>query len=271
MASNNRSNRSSNAARQSGQREARRRRQQRRTRESREQGQRSEALARRSQRASRASSQPRIGGGSVLATIRANPIPAMMIGAGLTWLLLGERIGSALDTGVVRSGRRRLGELGETFTESFGGAAEGAASTVRNSLVTIREYAQEGLGSAGEAIRAGAGGVRRAVSSTAETLSDTWDNHPLAVCTAALALGITAGMLFPSTSRENRAMGRASGALMKQARRAGTRVLERGKGLATQAVKVVGREARRQGLTPGDLGAKVKRVASKARDAVAPA
>jgi hypothetical protein len=189
-------------------------------------------------------------------------------------MLLGNRVRSMLDTGMVRSGRRRLGELGETFSESFGTAAEGAASSVRDGLVTIREYAQEGVGTAGEAIREGAGavgrGARRAVSSTADAVSETWDSHALAVCAVALAAGITAGMLLPATLRENRAIGRASDALAKQARRAGAQALKRGKRAASEAVEVAGREARRQGLTPTELGARVKRVASRARDAITP-
>jgi hypothetical protein len=234
-----------------------------------------------SARTARRDTGNRPGGGGdrrtrVLAGITANPIPALMIGAGLTWMLLGERIGSALDAGVVRRGRRAIGELGETFGESFSSAAQGTASTMRDGLVTMREYAQEGLGTAGETIRQGAAavgavgrGAKRAVSSTADALSDTWENHPLAVCAAALATGVTLGMLLPSTRRESRTMGQASAALAKQARRTGTRVLKQGKRIASEAVEVAGREARRQGLTATDLGAKVKRVASKARDAVA--
>ena len=196
-----------------------------------------------------------------------------MIGAGLTWMLLGDRIGSALDTGAVRRGRRALGELGETFADSFGSAAEETASHVRDGLVTIRDYAQEGLDTAGQALRGGAGavgrGARRAVSSTADAVGNTWDNHPLGVCAAVFAAGVTAGMLLPATQPEARALGRASNAMVKQARRSGARVLKQGKRIAAEAVEVAGREARRQGLTASDLGAKVKRVASKARDAIA--
>jgi len=214
--------------------------------------------------------------GRVLSTIRQHPVSALAIGAGLTWMLLGHRMvgGSSRSGGQRTGGRGRLGNLGETFGESFTGAARGSRKTVHDGLVTIGEYAQEGATSVGGAIREGAGavgrGARRALTSTQETLRETLNGHPIAVCAAALAAGVTAGVLLPSTRRERRAIGPASQAVAQRVLDAGSNLVSKGRRVASRAVKTVNRESRREGITPKQLGKKVGRVASKTKDVVTP-
>ena len=204
----------------------------------------------------------------VISTIQANPIPAALIGAGLTWLLLGQPMSALGETNLMRRGRRRLGELGETFGESFSDAAESSASfmrrgasSVRDGISSIGEYAHDSI----DAVRRTA---RRGAESASDAISSAWEVHPLAVCAAVLAAGVTAGMLLPSTRREERVMGRASVAVARRVRSRGANLVEKGKRLASEAIDTAGREARRQGLTTRELGQKVKRVASRARDSM---
>lgn len=48
----------------------------------------------------------------------------------------------------------------------------------------------------------------------------------------------------------------------------GEELLEKGRELVGASTEAMTREARRQGLTPNDLGRKVKRVATRGRDAM---
>jgi hypothetical protein len=204
----------------------------------------------------------------VVSTIQSNPIPAIMIGAGLSWLLLGQGMSGLADSLFVQRGRRRLGKLGETFGASFqeaagntAGAVRHAASSVREGFSSIGEYTHEGV----DALRRTA---RRNVESVGETVASVWESHPLVICAAILAAGAAAGMLLPSTQREERTMGRASEALAQRVRNRGSKLLTQGRRLASEAIDTASREARRQGLTPRELGRKVKRVASRTKDSI---
>lgn len=145
--------------------------------------------------------------------MREHPVPAALIGAGLAWLLLESR-----------PARKFERQLGETLTEYAG--------TARDALGGVAEYLGGSVSNVAE------GGVN-AGEYARETIADTFERHPLAVCAAVLAAGVAAGMMLPSTGAENSLLGRTSDALTKTIRSKGGAWIEQGRSLASSAAQSV--------------------------------
>jgi gas vesicle protein len=103
-------------------------------------------------------------------------------------------------------------------------------------------------------------GVRRARVGFWQTMEE----NPLMVGAATLALGVIAGLLIPSTDREDELMGETRDHLLDQAKEAGQQVLDKSKHVAEAVADKVKEEARNQGLTPEGVADKVKNVAKEA-------
>lgn len=208
-------------------------------------------------------------------TVTANPVPAILIGAGLAWLLADRvgrrsqflsRAGETIEDVAGRVGST-LSETAETVKEGVTGAAE----TVRERAGRIGEVAQTGLSAVRETLRAGATavgqGAKRTIESGRQAVAETWTNHPLSMGLATLAAGLAAGLLLPRTRREQEMMGPRAAQVAQRVRTTGREMMQRGKQAASAAVDATTREARRVGLAPQELGRKLKRVATSAREA----
>jgi len=93
----------------------------------------------------------------------------------------------------------------------------------------------------------------------------TLDQQPLVVGAAAIAVGLVAGLLVPSTRREDEMLGDKRDELLDRAQQRGRDVMEKGKMVAQTAVETIKSEAEQQGLTPDSL---VEKARSIGRDAV---
>ena len=252
-------------------------------------------------------SQVAEGFASTVETIRDNPVPAMLIGAGaagLAWLAYEgarrqypqaiyekskEALGSAAGTvgeglsGAAHAVGGRLAQGAEALRETFQGSFEHSVGATRDRVSQLGSrlgvYAQTGVSRTGEVLRDGASavgeGVQHGYEYSRDAMADLWENHPLAVGMGLLALGVAAGMLLPATGLERRLMGERSQGLRDRAKTAGRELVSQGKELAEKVVSTgasaAAAEAERVGLTPERLTRKVKRVAGRVRKAVAEA
>lgn len=200
-------------------------------------------------------------GAKAVGTVRDNPIPAALIGAGLTWLLVKNR--QRLPAPHMPE---RLTGLADAARESFSGAAQTtrhavrdgvgtAAESVKDGAATLAEYAQSGAAKVGQAAKKGYRKGRN-------TVATTWDEHPLAVGLGLLAAGVAAGMLLPAPKGET--ITRAARKLSDRVTSTGEELLGSARNLVTSSARAASREAKRQGLMPNQLGRKVKRVANAA-------
>ena len=97
---------------------------------------------------------------------------------------------------------------------------------------------------------------------------ETMEERPLALGAAALALGVVAGLMIPSTRKEDELLGETRDRLMERASEVGEDALEKGKQVAHVAVDTLKEEAERQDLTPEKLAEKVRTVAKEATNTV---
>jgi hypothetical protein len=92
----------------------------------------------------------------------------------------------------------------------------------------------------------------------------TMEENPLMIGAATLALGVVAGLLIPSTDKEDELMGETRDHLFDEVKEAGQQALDKGKHVAEAVADKVKEEAQHQGLTAEGVAEKVKTVAKEA-------
>ena len=151
-------------------------------------------------------------------------------------------------------------------------AVVGAAGTAKDAVVGAKERVAEAAGTARERASELSWQARERARYQARRAQvgfwETMEERPLALGAAAIALGVVAGLMIPSTRKEDELMGETRDRLMERAKEVGGEALEKGKQVATVAVDTLKEEAERQDLTPEKLAEKVRTVAREATNTV---
>ena len=242
---------------------------------------------------------------SVVHTIKQNPIPALLIGAGVGWMIFesvrekpgrpsadgnyygfdrdGERLHYDPDTHYDRpleypptlegaeaewsnEGGSKLGHLKDKLADK----AAGAAGQVKDKLAHAGEAVRDKAGALKE--RAGAmtarmrDGTRETYARTRDRVVTTADQHPLEVGLVALAAGLLVGLALPTPGPVNRTVGATADRLRDRTRQAATETMEKGRRVARAAVSAAKEEAQAQGLTPERLREKATAIGERAKE-----
>jgi hypothetical protein len=182
-------------------------------------------------------------------------------------------------TGAAGTAKHAVSDAASTAKHAVGDAASSAKHAVGDAASSAKDAVLDAANSAKEAM---AGAKERVVDATASARERTryqarqaqmgfWqsmEERPLAIGAAALALGVVAGLMAPSTRKEDELMGETRDRLMERAREVGEEALEKGKQVASVAVDTLKEEAERQDLTPEKLAEKVRTVATEATNKV---
>jgi len=162
-------------------------------------------------------------------------------------------------------------------------AVTGAASTAKDAVVDAASTAKDAVVGAKDRVAEAAGTAREKASELSWQAREqaryrtrqarvgfweTMEERPLALGAAAIALGVVAGLMIPSTRKEDELMGETRDRLMDRAKEVGGEALEKGKQVAHVAVDTLKEEAERQDLTPEKLAEKVRTVAKEATNTV---
>ena len=199
--------------------------------------------------ASDAGYQAREAGSGIVDTIRRNPIPAALAGIGIGWLWMNR---SSENTQWRRSygGRERrwsnepydyrsrsatppLGDVGRKVGDRASSAVD-AAADARDDLA---RKASRAVGSAGDTAGDVVDEARRVAGQVPEGLQDVtrdvgqttqrvFEENPLAVGAAAVAVGAAIGMALPATRTERRVLGPTTERFVDQAQEAISKPLE---------------------------------------------
>jgi ElaB/YqjD/DUF883 family membrane-anchored ribosome-binding protein len=237
---------------------------------------------------------------AVADSVKAHPVPLLMIGAGIAWLVYENRSSvrrSSWDDArgfdamsedyspsdyesYVPPGSEGTYAAGEA-TEDFEGAEgesvaskareklSAAGSRAREKMSDLKERGREQLGAARERVadlghRAQERG-REIYGKTRERVVTTADQHPLEVGIGLLALGVIAGMAIPTPEAVTRRLSPAGDKL----REASSGLLEKGKRVARAAGQAAKVEAKTQGLTLERVREQARAVGEKAEEAAA--
>ena len=145
----------------------------------------------------------------VMDTIKRNPIPAAMAGAGLALLWMNRSDGNGNGHGQYSPGAYRSAYTygSQSDRPGIGQRVGGVAGTVGESVGDAVGSVKEG---AGEAASTVAQGATQAVDEVGWRLDRFMQANPLAVGAIAVGAGALAGTLIPETPQERQVLGDAS-------------------------------------------------------------
>lgn len=198
-------------------------------------------------------------GSSVAETIKDNPIPAAMAGAGLVGL--GWLIASGRDSGSRQSSRGNLDasdyyDSRRSYYRSFNDEAEFESSSASSGGGRAQEAADQARERAGElggqlqsrASQAG-GEVQEKAQRAKGGFQRTLQESPLALGALALGIGAAVGFAVPGTSKEDEMMGETRDNLVEQGKQSAREKRERAQRAIEEGRRAAEQEADRQDLT----------------------
>ncbi|MGE5545739.1 MAG: DUF3618 domain-containing protein [Solirubrobacterales bacterium] len=201
-----------------------------------------------------ASDQSRVG-----SIVRENPIPLAIIGLGMAWLAVtgmrrtggseeayyegaeGPSASSAWGSEGLESGRGYGVSAAGVGTAGYGAESySGNGQRVREKAGEIAGQARERLESATERTRQTVSDWSRSVRVQASQAADrTWEayqDHPLTMGMLALGVGAVIGALVPRSRTEEQVIGGAAGDMMRQAREAGSELMDKASAVASRTI-----------------------------------
>jgi hypothetical protein len=226
--------------------------------------------------------------------VRQNPVPAVLIGAGLFWMFMGgakntmlgnasrsllggmgrgaQQAGSAASRGArqvggaMAEGMSSLAESAKAASESSAAAVSSVAERVSEGLASGTRSLQEGGQMAAEDVAQGMHSLQQsgqaAGKSVQQTLGDLFEKQPLLVGALGAALGAAMAAALPASPAERRLMGEAAETVKEKAGEVWSETTERAEAAVSKGLE----EARAQGLTPEAAGQAMREVTEKVVD-----
>lgn len=149
-------------------------------------------------------------GGSIVETIKRNPLPAAMAAIGLGWLATHTAKGERRDEGGRLDGSRyRAASYGSGWTPDRG-YEEQRAGGPRQALADVGETVGERAGEVGDTLRQVPDEVRFRAEGLGQQAGRVLDETPFVAGAVAVAVGAVIGALLPATEVEQRVLGPAT-------------------------------------------------------------
>ncbi len=240
--------------------------------------------------------------GTLASQARRHPMPAVLIGAGVAWLI-SETVGEDDNSARHPSRPTRRGSSGYPFIEdsgadaSVGDWAEDQMGDVKDAANSTIDRVREKSHQIGDKIHEAKGRLEErthdaldrskvAVREVGQDLKEGYhtvekkfamacDEYPLAVGLGFAALGAVVGLIIPRTRGEDELMGERSDQLVEETKEKASELLETGKEVASQVLETVKEKAEEQGFTASavsdtlsDLGNRGGQVPQAAKDEV---
>ena len=215
---------------------------------------------------------------SVVDTVKANPIPAALVGAGIAWYVYSQTHDDSSQSNYYEDGDPIRGYAEESYRGVVRGGSDvgqnvdgtespGVGERLKEKAGEIRDRSREAMHTAREKIseagdRAGEIGTRvkersrEVIRQGRDRVATTVDRHPLESGIVCLALGLIAGMALPTAPRVRAAVAPRA----RQLKQRSQEMMEKGRQVAETAVTAakdaVKQSAQEQGLlTPAQAPA----------------
>jgi ElaB/YqjD/DUF883 family membrane-anchored ribosome-binding protein len=241
--------------------------------------------------------------GSLARHLKENPLAALMIGAGLGWMIIETATSSSTASEPEKAsalrgspsqepGSPEKSPLLESAKETMSQAKESVtewAQAAQEKVSTLSESANEAAGELGQraqqAYQEGRSSARKlggrlesGYRAGSEQLENALEQYPLALGVGFAALGALIGVLLPPTRGEDQLLGESADQLLSATKDKGQQLLDRGKTLTQRVAQSALEQAREEGLTPAaasqslsQIAGKVTQVARKAKEEAASA
>ncbi|MGH7956548.1 MAG: DUF3618 domain-containing protein, partial [Opitutaceae bacterium] len=200
---------------------------------------------------------------SVVDSVKKNPMPALVIGAGVAWMIYSSRREDSVDydmedypaedaarrydpdthydrpldypstSGAEAEGSDQGGSKLDQIKGKLSDKASAAGAQVKEKLSHASEAAREKMnalkGRAGEMTSRMRDSTRNVYARSRERVVTTAEHHPLEVGLVALAAGLVVGLSMRTPSAVNRRLGPAADRLRERTREAGAEMIEKGR------------------------------------------
>jgi len=208
------------------------------------------------------------------ASLKANPLPATLVGIGLAWLMVAQQNGR--NAAPVVEDDTDTGE-GSVTLESFASAVSTARDRVSETADRLSEtadHARDRVSAAADRVSATANRARQRMSATADRARDAWNattdttrqqlhrarsqyrhvlqEQPLALGFVGVGLGALLAASMPRTRQEDEMMGRASDEVKERIGDAGREQLQRVSEAAREATNAPSRSGGDSSPSAGD-------------------
>ncbi|MEJ7622375.1 MAG: DUF3618 domain-containing protein [Pyrinomonadaceae bacterium] len=189
----------------------------------------------------------------LLKTVQRNPLPLVLIGAGVGLLVYKAVTDSkAHNRDYSTGGREYKGSertrRGDSAAEATGGKLSSVGDTVAKGAASAYDSAAEKAESAysavGDAARQAYDKVGGAGNAARQQYDRQIKENPLAVGAVALALGAAVGFTIPSTRYESDLMGDAKQNLFEKAKTGASDLIDKSKEVAQEAGRAAGEQAK---------------------------
>jgi len=149
-------------------------------------------------------------------SVRDNPLPVMLTGIGLAWMIVGSGTLSAAEGGT----SPRVRPSGRRGDARLSGAASDALSAAGTRIAGAAEFATEAVSNAADKVSDELADARDVVTDQSRRVSEGFTNllrdQPLVVGAVGIALGALVGYALPASDVEDRVLGAASDATTRR-------------------------------------------------------
>jgi len=195
-------------------------------------------------------------GSSLIDLVKQNPVPAALVGIGLSWLYMNRSSGQpdyrAHSGSHYLYGPEAAAEASRSGNQSSGGVGS-MVGRATNQVGELASSAQEQIGdmagSAQEHVSDMAGTVVDQTRRAPGQLQRMIQEKPLMAAAVAGSLGAVVGLWLPPTQVETRLMGGASGQVMGRAQEVASETMEKVQDVAQEVRTTVKEEVQAKGLT----------------------
>jgi ElaB/YqjD/DUF883 family membrane-anchored ribosome-binding protein len=221
-------------------------------------------------------------GRKIIEQVREHPLPSMMIGAGIIWMLSEQREKNRPPEEYLYEGatyktseyaeppgewQQKTAETSEHLKERAGEWKEKAGETKEQAAARYQQMkesasdktrqAREKMGAAWESAKARTSAIQGTVQRQAQEYyhrsSDTVRKHPLALGLGVLAAGAIAGVLVPRTRAEDKMMGPVADKVRDEGKHQAQEIAAKSKEVASKVMEATREEAEKKGLTSEGL------------------
>jgi ElaB/YqjD/DUF883 family membrane-anchored ribosome-binding protein len=158
--------------------------------------------------------------GNLGASVKANPVPMLLTGLGLAWMMVNQHRGSQYASGIHAGAELHAGSHSgvRDRASQLRQRAAGKLGSARQRVGDTTHRAGDALHRAGDAAHRAGSAVRDRASEARQGFDQMLLQQPLAVGAIGIAIGALLGGLLPPTQREDALLGSASDRARERAR-----------------------------------------------------